>query len=225
MLYELKLRKPVRPKVTKTIRKLKSISINHFNNDILSCSISSSSLSDRVHSFNTELESLLDRHAPLKKITVTQRDTPWYNHDIRHAKTKCRRLERKWRQSMLTVDHEIYKAQRNRLQQMREAAKKTYINEKLDNASSSKETYAVLNCIMHSKRKQNLPSHHDPRDLAESFSDFFFEKTSKIRKAIEDTPESNALLPPAMHCDASFERFEQTNVTEVAKLLSLTAKS
>ena len=78
---------------------------------------------------------------------------------------------------------------------------------------------------MHSKRKQNLPSHHDPRDLAESFSDFFFEKTSKIRKAIEDTPESNALLPPAMHCDASFERFEQTNVTEVAKLLSLTAKS
>ena len=121
VLFTLNLPKTKRQKITKTVRKWSSMDIAAFNDDIEQrCNWSSTeSISDLVSSYNASLNTILDQHAPTITITITRRDTPWYTREVRHAKTECRRLERKWRRTRLTIDHEVYKRQRNRLHLLR----------------------------------------------------------------------------------------------------------
>ena len=62
-----------------------------------------------VDQYNSVLSSLLDKHAPLRKCVVTLRPAaPWYTDYINGEKRERRRLERRWRDSGLTVDRETY---------------------------------------------------------------------------------------------------------------------
>ena len=55
-------------------------------------------LSVLIQSFNSTLQSLLGRHAPIKERTFTLRPpAPWLTDELKRAKRKRRRLERKWR--------------------------------------------------------------------------------------------------------------------------------
>jgi hypothetical protein len=230
ILFSLKLSKPKRPRVIKTIRRLGSIDLNQLDDDIgrsFSTLTSASILSDCMENFNREMTLLLDHHAPARTIQFTERDTPWYNREIRHAKTECRRLERKWCQSQLTIHHELFKQQMNHLHHLRESAKKEYIVTKMENANGPKETFAILNNLMHSKKSTPLPSHTDASELAERFATFFYDKTATIRRSIEELPVSSgepSLAAAADHHSALTE-FSPASNEEIAKLLSKCSKS
>ena len=56
---------------------------------------------------------LVSKHAPLTTRSVTSRaPAPWYTPEIASARRERRRLERRWRHTKLTVDHEIFVAQK-----------------------------------------------------------------------------------------------------------------
>ncbi len=65
-----------------------------------------------VSLYNKELSNILDKHAPKKKITVTNK-TPWTSDEIRSDKCLKRKLERKWLKTKLTIDEQNYKNQKN----------------------------------------------------------------------------------------------------------------
>ena len=51
------------------------------------------------------MTSLLDKHAPLQKKTITVRSrVPWFNNEIKEAKRLRRRNERIWRGTGLKSD-------------------------------------------------------------------------------------------------------------------------
>ena len=58
----------------------------------------------------------MNQNAPLisKDIPVRER-RPWYTDDIRDAKRIRRQLERKSAKSKLTIDEQLFKAQRNKV--------------------------------------------------------------------------------------------------------------
>jgi hypothetical protein len=109
VLCNLRLPKPQRKKKEILARRWRSVDTQAFNTDIIN-RVNSSDHSTPLSLYNEVLKALLDFHAPLRRITITERpSTPWYSSEIRHEKTKCRHLERKWFKSKLTIDHELYK--------------------------------------------------------------------------------------------------------------------
>ena len=62
-----------------------------------------------VYQYENLLRSLLDRHAPIKRRVVTVRPSaPWYSTEISQNKHIRRKLERKWRSTLLPSDRELY---------------------------------------------------------------------------------------------------------------------
>ena len=89
-------------------RKLKAISLEHFRQDVAMSPLFSESSNDLLtllHLYNSELSSVLDKHAPLQSRMVTIRPAaPWFSEEIKLERRVRRRLERRWRRTRLPED-------------------------------------------------------------------------------------------------------------------------
>ena len=66
-------------------------------------------LLDLTQQYNLTLSSLLDKHAPKKTKTITERtDVDWYTDELGKQKSALRKLERNSNQSKLAIDADIY---------------------------------------------------------------------------------------------------------------------
>ncbi len=73
-------------------------------------------------------------------------NTPWFNEDIRAAKSKKRDLEHKWRKSKLEIDRQLYREQRQVVKHMIEDAKTDYYSASVDKCDGDqKSLYGVVN--------------------------------------------------------------------------------
>ena len=109
----LHLTKPQPLRQTIQYRNHSAIDKDMFQADIeastlcLDIATSAASLLDQ---YDNIMSALLDKHAPLQTRTITVRPkVPWFNGDINIAKQKRRHLERRWRQSRLTIHLDIFK--------------------------------------------------------------------------------------------------------------------
>ena len=102
-------------------RRLKSINFDGFRHDV-SASLKhlldeNTNLNDNIDHYSKSLLDALSKHAPLKNRVITLRPcAPWYTPENDEAKKKRRKLERRWRSSHLTIDHELYVMQCNAMQ-------------------------------------------------------------------------------------------------------------
>jgi hypothetical protein len=63
-----------------------------------------------VKLYNSELSSIIDRHAPLaSKNIILRPSTEWYSDELRAAKRNRRKAERRMRKSNLTVHREMFR--------------------------------------------------------------------------------------------------------------------
>ena len=106
------LQKPQFAKKVVNFRRLRSIDMDSFREDIRSSSLiqkQATDLDTLAIQYDDVLRSLLDHYAPLKQRLVTVRPSaPWYTPEVTLEKTKRRRLECKWRSSRLQSDREKY---------------------------------------------------------------------------------------------------------------------
>ena len=66
---------------------------------------SSNDLLTLLHLYNSELSSVLDKHAPLKSRMATIRPAAsWFSEEIKPERRVRRRLERRWRRTRLPED-------------------------------------------------------------------------------------------------------------------------
>ncbi|KAI0216206.1 hypothetical protein LSAT2_031753, partial [Lamellibrachia satsuma] len=88
------------------------------------------------------------------------------------AKQKRRQLERKWRQSRLTIYRDLFKEQRRHVNQLISSAKSTYYTAKITEAASDhKQLYNVVNALL-IKPEASLPDGGSLEQLANRFSAF-----------------------------------------------------
>ena len=98
---------------TISFRKLRAIDVDSFMQDIvsssfLSDSLTSANLEEHVRAYTSELSALIEKHAPLRSKAITLGPScVWYTQNIHDAKHLRRKLERTWRKSKLTIDHQI----------------------------------------------------------------------------------------------------------------------
>ena len=222
VLGDVRLPKPVRPRKEISVRKWRSINIDSFNNDISTFDMSLLNPNDPVSTYNDLLHSLLEKHAPLKTIVVTDRpSTPWYTQEVRHAKTLCRKYERQWRNTRLTVHRELYNSQKWLLRTLRDNAKAEYIERKLKESTSSRDTFAVLNTLLHKSTEHPLPAHNNLSDLTESFASYFGDKVATVRQAFDPVQDFSLINKRANLI--TLDAFRPVSVSELNKLVSLSA--
>ncbi len=112
---KLSIDKPVLVTKTITCRKWNDIDINSFRHEI-SCSkmlaYKADSVSDLVSFYNKTRSHLLDKHAPLRRKTITVHpQAEWYTSEIELEKRKQRKLERIYRKSLSSTDAQDFLVQ------------------------------------------------------------------------------------------------------------------
>ena len=233
---KLLLDKPPLPVEELTYRKTKSIDHEQFERDLkaspLLCS-PSTSLEDLVCQYDMVLAGLLEKHAPLKRRTITVRQSnPWHSKDIIDAKKLCRRMERAWRNSKLVADRLAFQEKRNVLHDLITSSKSDYYSDKVIRCTDQKSLFRVIEELI-PKGKPKLPSHDNKEKLAETFNTFFSQKIEKIRADLDqvDTRLNNSSVHPggmpsstdsaSANTDApSLHEFKLASEEEVIKIIN-----
>ena len=131
-------------------RNIRAICRPDFKADIAA---SVSSLSEPTAAqLNEQLSSLLDRRAPAARREVSTRGpSPWHAdvcEELRAAKGRRRREERRSLKSGLTTDKQIYTAAKRVVSKIVPEAKSKYLSSKISESNSSKQLYHVSNKLL-----------------------------------------------------------------------------
>jgi len=138
------------------------IDMNQFTHDLSTSSLIQSPASDLkelCNQYDSVLKSLLDKHAPVRTKSVTQRPkAPWYNDVIKLNKSKRRSHERRWRRSKLTIDRQLFVEQCNYVKKLIFEAKMNFYSKLITDAGSDCRTLflSIVFFIKHLKRSCQL---------------------------------------------------------------------
>ena len=147
------------------------------------CLDTATSAASLLDQYDDTMSSLLDKHAPLQTRTITVRPkVPWFNGDIKTAKQKRRQLERRWRQSRLTIHLYIFKEQKRHVNKLIYSAKSSYYSAKIiEAASDQKQLYNVVNTML-VKPEASLHNGSSLEQLSSEFEIFFQAKVKRIQE-------------------------------------------
>ena len=216
---------------TRKVRKWSDMDIHVFKQDLkdhlnvqILDNIHSSSLVDW---YNSTLSSLVDKHAPEKTVIIRRAPNPWYNDDIRDHKRKRRRLERIWKKTKLTVDHQIYRTECVVFNNKIRIAKLIYNKTLVSNCGrDQKKIFSVANKLLGKQSTNVYPREESDEQCANNFIQFFTKKVVKIHSELTD--QRNELL--AQHPDIlnqmtneptshQLQEFEQTSNPEIKNIV------
>ena len=169
---------------------------DHFcvSDDLLLCNSDADDFAIRIHN---SLEELLDKHAPVRKLSIRvgQQANHQLSHEAIEAKKTCRRLERRYLRQRTNVAKQLYKS-------AKEAAKIAILNSR---ASSIKEELNLDNnpvpCGAPSTnsftvvRLRTIQREDECSTLVNSFNSFFISKITKIHKSIANILASSPISP------------------------------
>jgi hypothetical protein len=175
------------PKVAHS-RNWKMFSLDNFLSELSSAGLdrikSTSDVSEAVKIYNSVLEEMVNKHAPLCSKVRRRRQAPWYNDSIRQAKRNRRQLERRWRKSKLFCHWEDYRVACNEVNYKLKQAHQEYYHQLFENSKSQKEVFQIGNSLLFGKSSKILPDYDSAEEMAERFINYFKEKIELIRQKL-----------------------------------------
>jgi hypothetical protein len=148
----------------------------------------------------------MNKHAPLiTKNIVTRPKVPWYSDKVKQLHCERRRLEKRWRNSRDEVDWVNYKRCRNFYRQQLKLEKTAcYNNAVIECGNDTRKLYRTVNGLLNKTTHNPLPQ-IEPAVMANNFVEFFYNKISDIRSALQqyevyspshrNIPDLNAFTP------------------------------
>lgn len=235
VLCNMTLRKPAFSVKKLSYRKIKAIDTAVFKEDLLRsdlCGDALWELDELVICYNDSCSTILDRHAPLIKKTVTVRPrVPWFNDNIKAVKRERLKYERIWRASGLGFDRLTFTRARNHANHVIEQARRDYCKDFIDeNSSDQRRLFNAVNQLLGGTREELYPPHLSPKCLVNDFCQFFVQKIANIRAELDATePVVDIHNEPARSntfTGVPFTEFEAVLQEAVRKLVSISpAKS
>ena len=190
VMCELRFKKPRFERKTITFRKLKSVDINSFSEDIEHSRLfleSPNDLTREVELYNSELLNILDNHAPLATQQVTIRPAaPWYTDEIKCEKRIRRRLERRWRVTRQSSDRLNFTRQCHRVSELLSSSRSQYYSELVkENKHDQRKLFGTVYKLLHLDPDPKYPPHQTSEELANNFLTFFNHKIANIRYKLD----------------------------------------
>ena len=195
VLCDISIKKPEDNVKSINYRKIKDIDMDTFRKDlsasILCSEYKTMDLNSLVESYNKELGTLLDKHAPTITKTIRQRSRgPWYDHTIHTARKRARVAERRYRKGKSTETYSEFRRLEGRYLHALQSAKTRYYRDLIDsNTHNQRQLFRTLNKVMHREKKNPLPDSCDSQQLANDFNNYFHEKVDKIRRSFSQNNE------------------------------------
>lgn len=148
---------------------------------------SSNDLLTLLHLYNSELSSVLDKHAPLKSRMVTIRPAaPWFSEEIKLERRVRRRLERRWRRTRFPEDRLRFIEQNRIFNELLLPVRSQYYTKLTDdNCLNQRKLFGIVGKMLHRSPAPQYPSCSSVTDLANRFIGFFGEKIITIRHELE----------------------------------------
>ena len=170
--------KPHAKRKTIQYRKLKSIDMSHLISDLNSSRLVTEdpdTVDDAVTLYNTVLQDLLDKHAPISSRSIAACEPqPWISEDILSAKRDRRSTEKMWRKSNLTVHKLIYKEKCEIVKELIQKSKSEYFLSKITQCDGDqKKLFGIVDSLLGRGKPKQLPTKLGPLELAHAFNDFF----------------------------------------------------
>ena len=171
-------------------RKLKSIDMNRFINDIgtsLLCLNPPEDLDALVNCYNSTLSSVLNQQAPIQSRSIPIRSRAhWFNDDIKNGKREKRKADRRWRSSRTDSDLSLFKSKRNRmLVLINNARQEYYSNLVSENCHDQAKLFRVSKTLLNLQADNMLPSYDNASSLAHEMGEYFVHKISTIRGKLD----------------------------------------
>ncbi|XP_071477944.1 hyalin-like, partial [Diadema antillarum] len=116
------------------------------------------------------LSNLLDKHAPVKTVTVTVRpNAPWFSDEIRDARRRRRRAERRMLKSGMQTDMDLYRQECELYYSLITDAKSQYLRKEIANADS-KRLFNFVKRLSTPSDSSIYPEHSSDSELAHRFN-------------------------------------------------------
>ena len=229
VMCSLKTKKPPVNVKKVVYRKLKSIDIETFQNDLRNSNLilnSADSLDNLVELYENTLSSLLDEHAPLvtKQVSVKPK-TPWFNEGIRQVKRRRRKAEKKWLKSRDQKDYDDYKAIRNEALSLMNQARHEHYNECITvNSTDQKKLFGITKSFLNMKKSTpSVPPHIDTGNFVNDLGSFFEQKVLKISDSIKTclADESNVIArnTPCSGVQHKLTQFSSLSESDVQRMV------
>lgn len=159
-------------------RKIKAIDIESFKDDLREsklCQDPSDAIADLVSCYGGIMTSLLGKHAPLQKktITVCQR-VPWFNNEIKEAKRVRRRYERIWRRTGLESHRFNFTRARNHMNHV--MRRDYYFNLINGNDCYQRKLFKTASVLLGGSLQEQYPKHSDPTLLADDLGNSLYKR-------------------------------------------------
>jgi transcription initiation factor IIF auxiliary subunit len=168
------------PVQTKSIsyRKIKAVDIDCFKHELASSVLCYNALREHsvpedrdrlVNVYNSNLTSMIDKHAPLTTKSVKARSqVPWYDHDKAAAKRKRRKAERIWRKSKAEDDLQLFKRLKNLVTYISNKARREFYAQFInENGNDQNRLFRATNDLLHPKDAVCFPDYSDDTSLYE----------------------------------------------------------
>ena len=228
VLCNLNLLRPSYSIKRESYRKLKSINIDLFKDDLCSsdlCQRPPSGLDSLVSCYNTTLKALLDKHAPIRSRRMVVRPcVPWFTDEISVAKRKQRKAERRWRKTKLMADWNVFKSIKNSTTfLMNNARKEFYTNTVNECSGDQRKLFDVLRKLLNKKRDSSFPPHCDKKTLANDLGMFFVKKIADIRAGLDSVSNCDKQRDDrfsSVRCSSSLRDFALLDADSVRTLVA-----
>ena len=175
------------------MRKIKSINIDDFKDDLRSLDIVSNpntDLNDLVKQYNSSLKSLLDKHAPLKRCAIKVKQNKWYTSDIHKLRTERRKQQRKWRKSQSISDLEKLIKSRDTLKALINDTKTSFYRNVIQKSSHNQGAlFKTVNTLLHKQNGTPFPD-KPPTSFSNELNDCFISKIQKKSEMNFPIPET-----------------------------------
>lgn len=205
-----------------TGRAIKRVNTEALANDLsqsLPTTLTHTDTNSIAATYVTVTREVTDKHAPLRKITIKgDSNKPWYNDDIHTARIERRRLERQYKKSGLSVHKQMWDDQSHKVIHLIKQCKSSFYQHKFISADS-KETFALVNGLMSCSNGPSLPTASSDQSLADTFVQFFSQKVSNIRDALDQAQLTESIntkpnTPPPALCG-----FELQNPEDIVRYI------
>ena len=203
-------------------RKLSGIAINELKG-LLTVSLDRndehSDVDSLVAHYNHSLNSALDKLAPVESKSVVNKPRPkWFSAAQLEKRRIVRSLERKWQQTGLTVDKEVFVTARLAYKKYLDEQKTAFYRSKIGNAGNTRALFDLVDEISGSKKlsRDVLPD-LDPTSMPQVFSDYFHDKIVQVRKTLIGNAPANEDAFAVTACQ--FQTFSRLTVTDVKNVL------
>ena len=172
-----------------TSRNFRSLDLDKFQTDVRKCineCTVNMNVEQLVELYNSILKNTLDEHAPFKtRLLPVRKSAQWRDDHIVNEKRLERKLERKWRETDLTVHRQMYVKQRNVVKRLSRNAMKAQHTLKITNCKTTKQLHLCSDNILGKCKTSPLPTNISKSDLPNTFSTYFTDKIEKIRNEID----------------------------------------